>query len=161
MTKAKPPGSSPGGSARVLTTPHEGNATGRSAPRICWGHVLDEARRIVLSHDPSGHDILRDFTDRTDRWKAVQRIALTPEQVAEYRLPEAMGKATDSRKHGFVARFGELVQVELDALPPDVLRDLYAAGIAEFWDESAFEETMQREAEECAALDEFARLWLS
>jgi hypothetical protein len=34
-------------------------------------------------HDPSGWDIPRDFIARTDCWKHVERIALTPEQIAQ------------------------------------------------------------------------------
>ena len=85
-------------------------------------HVQRQGRPAVLlyagDHDPSGHDILRDFTDRTECWKTVQRIALTPQQVTEYQLPEAMGKSSDSRKSSFVARFGKLVQVELTRCRP-------------------------------------------
>ena len=60
-------------------------------------------------------------------------------QVEDFNLPKAVGKAEDSRAAGFVARHGELVQVELDALPPDVLRDLFETALAEFWDESEFQ----------------------
>ena len=74
-------------------------------------------------HDPSGEDIDRDFTARTDCWDEVRRVALTAAQVEQYALPPQPGKDTDSRARGFVERHGRLVQVELDALPPDVLRD--------------------------------------
>ena len=78
-------------------------------------------------HDPSGEDIDRDFIARTDCWDEVRRVALTAAQVEQYALPPQPGKETDSRAAGFVERHGRLVQVELDALPPDVLRDLFAA----------------------------------
>ena len=106
-------------------------------------------------HDPSGWDIPRDFIARTDCWKHVERIALTPEQIAQYGLPEALGKETDSRKTGFIEQFGALVQVELDALDPDVLRGLYADAIEPLWDTSAYEAVLAREAEE---RDELAAL---
>ena len=77
-------------------------------------------------HDPSGEDIDRDFTARTDCWDEVRRVALTAAQVEQYALPPQPGKATRQPRAGFVARHGRLVQVELDALPPDVLHALYA-----------------------------------
>jgi hypothetical protein len=89
--------------------------------------------------DPSGEDIDRDFVERADCFDKVVRVALTAEQVTEYDLPPAMGKATDSRAAAFVARHGELVQVELDALPPDVLLGLYQSALDEWWDTSAYE----------------------
>ena len=44
-----------------------------------------------------------------------------------------------------MARHGELVQVELDALPPAVLRDLFETALVEFWDESAYQRSLDRE----------------
>ncbi len=51
-----------------------------------------------------------------------------------------------------MARHGELVQVELDALPPDVLHDLFEAALAEFWDESAFQRSLDLEKADRAQL---------
>ena len=53
---------------------------------------------------------------------------------------------------GLPKRHGRLVQVELDALPPDRLRDLYAEAIADFWDTSAYESAIEREHSEAAGL---------
>jgi hypothetical protein len=99
-------------------------------------------------HDASGEDMDRDFTARTDRWDQVRRVALTAAQVEQYALPPQPGKETNSRARGFVERHGRLVQVELDALPPDVLRTLYAQAIAEFWNDDAYEAALHREAAE-------------
>jgi len=74
--------------------------------------------------DPSGEAIDRDSTARTDCWVEVRRVALTAAPVQQHALPRQPGKETDSRAKGFDARHGHLVQVELDALPPDVLKDL-------------------------------------
>ena len=60
--------------------------------------------------------LIRDFTERTDCWQEVRRVALTAAQVKEYALPPQPGKETDSRARGFVSVHGRLVQVELD--PP-------------------------------------------
>jgi len=50
---------------------------------------------------------------------AFQRIAVTPEQIAEWDLPTRPTKATDTR----AKNFGE-ISVELDAIEPNRLRDL-------------------------------------
>jgi len=98
--------------------------------------------------DPSGEDIDRDFNERTSCWDHVHRIALNPEQIDEYDLPPAMGKASDSRASQFVARHGELIQVELDALDPNDLRALYQDAIDMYWDEDAHAKVMELEKQE-------------
>ena len=45
------------------------------------------------------------------------------------------------------------MQVELDALPPDVLRDLFDASIAEFWNDSAYQAVLNREKRERRTLE--------
>ncbi len=89
-------------------------------------------------HDPSGEDIDRDFVARTDCWHQVVRVALTADQVDEHNLPPLPGKKSDSRAAAFAARHGGLVQVELDALPPDVLHDLYDQALAPWWDDDTY-----------------------
>jgi hypothetical protein len=64
----------------------------------------------------------------------------------------SMGKATDSRAAAFVKRHGELVQVELDALPPDLLRQLYAEALAPYWDDAAYQRAVEREDDDRAVL---------
>jgi hypothetical protein len=110
----------------------------------------DAGRPAVLlyagDHDPSGEDIDRNFVEKTGCWTEVRRVALTAEQVAQYDLPPQPGKETDSRAAGFIARHGHLVQVELDALPPDILRGLFRTAIEEFWNDAAYREALKREA---------------
>lgn len=118
--------------------------------------VSEQERPAVLLYagdfDPSGEDIDRDFVERTGCWQEVVRVALTREQVEEHKLPVNAGKAADSRSTGFVKRHGELVQVELDALPPETLHDLYEQVLARYWDDDAFKRAMKREASERAIL---------
>src|SRR5215813_10778578 len=49
-----------------------------------------------------------------------QRIAVTPEQIADWDLPTRPTKASDTRSRSF----GSSVSVELDAIDPNVLRNL-------------------------------------
>ena len=71
----------------------------------------------------------------------------------EHNLPEQMGKATDSRASSFIARHGRLVQVELDALPPNILRQLFADAIDSYWDDEACAAAVERERGEAASLE--------
>lgn len=76
------------------------------------------------------------------------RVALNAQQVQQYSLPPQPGKASDARAAAFVRRHGTLVQVELDALPPDVLRDLYREALDQFWDPDAYQRTVDKEEAE-------------
>ena len=86
--------------------------------------------------------------ERSGCFDEIHRIALNAEQIAEYELPPMAGKASDTRAAGFVEKHGELIQVELDALPPDVLRKLYSAAVEEYFDKSQYEAVMKKEARE-------------
>lgn len=107
-------------------------------------------------HDPSGEDIDRDFVARSDCWDKVVRVALSDEQVSTYDLPPNPGKASDSRAGAFVARHGALVQVELDALPPQTLRALFTDALTPFWDVSAYDAVLRREEWDVSVLTEIA-----
>jgi hypothetical protein len=97
--------------------------------------------------DASGEDMLRDLGKRL-RGIELRRVALTPEQVESFGLPEMMGKAADSRAADFEKRHGRLVQVELEALPPADLHRLYDEALAPLWDMSSFEAVLAREERE-------------
>ncbi|MGH2501004.1 MAG: hypothetical protein ACRDID_00665, partial [Ktedonobacterales bacterium] len=132
------------------------------------GDVARQDRQAVLiyagDHDPSGEDIDRDLEARTGCFDKVIRVALTPGQVEQYDLPEnsdpevmeKLGK--DTRADAFKARNGNLVQYEVDALPPDVLRGLYQDAIDKFWDSDAYESSLEREEEERGRLEELVDL---
>jgi len=132
---------------------------GYSSQSYCDQIKLDvekQDRPAVLIYagdfDPSGEDIYRDFLQRTDCWYAPTRIALNPAQIEEYNLPPLPGKAKDSRAAGFVRRHGALMQVELDALEPSVLHDLYTDEVFSWWSEKEARLTAQREAEDRSKL---------
>jgi hypothetical protein len=115
--------------------------------------IASDPRPSVLLYagdfDPSGEDILRDFRARAgDGLAEVRRVALDWEQVLANDLPPQLGKASDSRAAEFEARHGRLVQVELEALPPDVLRELYADAVADYWDGDAYRAVVEDEEAE-------------
>jgi hypothetical protein len=95
-------------------------------------------------YDSSGEDIQRDLEKRCPTL-TVQRVALSGEQVKEYDLPENPGKTNDPRSAGFKERHGKLVQVEVDALPPETLKALFDAALDAEWDTSYWERSVRRE----------------
>jgi hypothetical protein len=124
-------------------------------------HAARQDRPAVLLYggdfDPSGEDIDRDFEERSNgAFDDVVRVALSGDQVVSFGLPVNPGKATDARAGGFIARHGQLVQVELDALDPDDLQRLYRDAIDEYWDEEAYDEAMEREDEDKSKLQSLA-----
>lgn len=99
--------------------------------------------------DATGVDILRDFIKRTEgSWEETKRIALNEDQIKTYKLPPLPGKSWDPRAANFIAQYGKLLQVELDALPPDVLKNIYDEAVDEYWDYEAQKKCMRREEKE-------------
>ena len=79
--------------------------------------------------DPSGQDAARaiEHTLREIAPKAeihFERLAVTPNQINQWRLPTRPTKTTDTRSKGF----GD-ISVELDAIPPSQLRNLVQRAI--------------------------------
>jgi hypothetical protein len=88
--------------------------------------------------DPSGVDATR-FIEQTLREYApgaeihFERVAVTPAQIERWHLATRPTKTTDSRSK----RFGSQTSVELDAIPPNTLRDLVRDCIEQHLDERA------------------------
>src|SRR4051812_5015915 len=121
--------------------------------------VHSQGRKPALLYagacDASGMDIARDFIERARIFDETVRVALNAEIVRDYTLPPMPGKVEDSRSASFMLEHGRLVQVELDALPPDDLRALYQKAIDEFWDEDSYKEAMRHEREDHELLSGF------
>lgn len=98
--------------------------------------------------DPSGVDIDR-FVERQIRELApdadllFERVAVTPGQIEEFNLPTRPTKKTDSRSKSFD---GE--SVEVDAIPPDVLREPCNECISAHIDPAAYHRMQKVEAAE-------------
>jgi hypothetical protein len=61
--------------------------------------------------------------------------------------------ARDPRASRFVERHGSLVQHEVDALPPDTLRDMYRSEVDRIWDQAAYEAVVAQEDADRDALE--------
>lgn len=131
-----------------------------------WGGqtYLDDVRRDIQGQhrnaillyggdfNPDGVGIERDFIKRTDCWAETRRVVLTPEQIRQYRLPRRQGKAGATRNKGFAEEFGSVFSVDMDALEPAVLGDLFRDAIRAYWDEDAYQLTLRREQRDHARL---------
>jgi hypothetical protein len=89
--------------------------------------------------DPSGEDIPRSVQENLQRMGAnveVRRFALFEHQVREWNLPPAPVKLTDSR----TANWDGFGQVELDAVPPEQLKQMLQDAIDSVFDADLLEE---------------------
>lgn len=76
--------------------------------------------------DPSGKDMPRDIRDRFKTLGFdvdVIEVALTKNDIMEYDLPTNPTKKKDSRQDWYTKKYGINYAVELDALPPKILRE--------------------------------------
>lgn len=99
-------------------------------------------------HDPSGEDMVRDVTDRLRRFGVprlrVKKVALTMDQVEEYRPPPNPAKLSDSRAKKYVAEHGAS-SWEVDALDPDTLVKLIEKELDRVIDRAAMKAVIERE----------------
>lgn len=110
----------------------------------------DQERPMIIlyagDYDPTGWDIDRDFRKRLNGNVEVRRLALTTEQLERYNLPRDMeAKPGDPRAERFRAEHGGLWQTEMDALDPDVLREVFMSAFRELWDEDAYKDVLEEE----------------
>jgi 5S rRNA maturation endonuclease (ribonuclease M5) len=101
---------------------------------------------LFTDFDPSGESISKDFEFRIKKCLlmlgedptyydeeakaigipnlSIQKVALTKEQVDEYNLPPMFAKPQDPRAKEFIQEYGDKSVVELDALPPQILKEI-------------------------------------
>lgn len=98
-----------------------------SAERFKESWLDDGDRELVLlylgDHDPSGEDMVRDVKERLEMFGAslrVEKLALTMDQVRQYKPPPNPAKITDSRAKAYIEKYGDK-SWEVDALPPERL----------------------------------------
>jgi hypothetical protein len=149
-----------------------GGYSSESIDRVVTQRVERDGRPAVLIYagdfDASGMDIGRNFIAQTDCWDHTIRVALSEQQIEDMSLPVLEGKATDSRAPKFIAAHPVIharhdfgvdakgrrvpVQVELDAVDPQVLHDLYENALREFWDDDAHQDVLEQEDADKSAL---------
>lgn len=93
---------------------------------------------LLTDFDPSGLGIAGTVASELMRRSSpvevrVERLAVDREQVDAWELPTRPTKTTDSRARAFVREHGT-GSVELDAIPPDVLRGLVRGAIERHMD---------------------------
>lgn len=116
----------------------------RQRPEIEEIHVV-----YFGDYDPSGLDIYRFIKDMCDRFGLkinFERIGITKEQIRKYNIPPMFAKSSDSRYNKFVAQHGTDV-VELDALDPNVLKELIRRSILKHFNKDILEDVKQEEQE--------------
>jgi len=111
---------------------------------------------LLTDADPSGLAIARHVERRIRAFLpraeiAVERVAVTEEQIVRWNLPTRPTKTSDSRSTGFA---GE--SVELDAIPPATLRALVRGCIERHLDPEALGRTLRVETLERATLADLA-----
>lgn len=132
-----------------------------SAYKEAVGRFRWQDKPVVILYfgdfDPSGEDILRALKESLDFFGTsprIEKVALTYDNVIEYKLPPDFTKATDTRSKKFVQRYGDMA-VELDALPVSVLREKIRTAIEGNLDLSQLEairEIQEQEARQLAEL---------
>ena len=88
----------------------------------------------------------------------IVKCALTEEDVKTHDLPPAPAKKADTRREGYVAEHGDRC-VELDALPPEILRERIVREVEARMDLNALHRTLEAEKRDRKRLsDALARL---
>jgi hypothetical protein len=125
-------------------------------------HDKEPVILMLSDHDPSGLDMYRDNDDRLYMFAQaeggrilIERIALTMEQVEEFKPPPNPAKETDTRYAGYVRAYGPH-SWELDALDPSYLESLIDENLGRLKNSGAWEETMEQEREDIRNLDYIA-----
>jgi len=108
--------------------------------------------------DPSGLSIYDSIKKRIMDFGVFidfERIALTQEQIEKYQLPSDPAKQSDPNYNKFVSIYGSDMVVELDSLPPDVLRKIIEDCILQNINEGHLVWALRKEKNEKARLNKF------
>jgi hypothetical protein len=117
---------------------------------------VDVEKPIVIldfrDHDPSGLQMTEDLQNRFSRYGgdkdiAVERIALTIDQVREHNLAPNPTKRADPRSPKYVEEFGDECW-ELDAIEPDELQSIVRGAVERYIDMDAWNEGLTEEEKE-------------
>jgi hypothetical protein len=137
----------------------------RGDPSITFLHDVamrleDDGRPVFIGyfgdHDPNGRDIDRVIERDLREWApsvdlTFERVAVTREQIVELSLPTRPTKKSDTRSKNFQGD-----SVELDAIPPETLRDLARTYIMRHVDPAELEAKRMLQWKHQTALQRFA-----
>jgi hypothetical protein len=152
----------------VVSELHVPLAVTRGFPSVTFLHeiaerIADDARPHIVyqlgDHDPSGVSILGNIEDRLRQFApnvdfTFERLAVTPAQIKSMSLPTRPTKGSDTRRRTFKGQ-----SVEVDTIPPSVLRDLLRAAILSQRDEERYAQCLRAQAKDRRELATFrARL---
>ena len=135
-----------------------------SLEREILEEVADDGRQLIGYYvgdlDPEGEDIERNFIRQCEsrgihlfKWR---RLGVRYDQIAELGLVPNPGKPTSTRAAAFIDKYGELFQVETEAIDPSVLERLVTDAMTdvEWFSEGRRLESLRQEALDRAALDD-------
>lgn len=154
----------------VRLIPNRGYASSSTMYRHGWrmyDRKSQDGKELYVLYlgdfDPSGLDMDRDIVERLKLFSYYQqihfeRLALTMPQIEEHDPPPNPAKMSDSRVWKFIAEHGDQ-SWELDALPPNILRDLVETRIIELRDETIWDATMEVEDGYRSDLENFVEQW--
>lgn len=156
-----------------------GGYSSEGIDRVVKQQVARDGRPAILIYagdfDASGMDIGRNFIAQTDCWEETIRVGLSEELIVDLGLPVLKGKPADSRAPKFIDAHPEIharhdfgmewigqgkarrlarvpVQVELDAVDPARLHNLFMDALNEYWDHDSYQDTLDREDEDTSTL---------
>jgi len=119
--------------------------SGREIHILCFGDF-----------DPSGDNMVDHLYSALRQFSLedidFRRIAVTEEQIQKFNIPsmpkdkETLDKVNhDTRKKGFIKKYGKLYIVELDALlaiVPDQFKSIIQGSVDQFFDQEIYQEVM-------------------
>jgi len=133
-------------------------------------HHYKNRRRLIFifsDFDPSGESIFQDFEFRLKKCLVmlgeeptyynekekkieipnlyVEKVALTLEQIEKYNLPPKFVKPKDPRATRFIDKYGEKTVVEMDAMPPDTLKEIILEKVIPYLNLNEVERTQKIE----------------
>jgi hypothetical protein len=115
-------------------------------------------------HDPSGRVIESDVRSRVQRYGSgpfrLERLAIFASDIKKFGLPPLRVKESDSRTPGFLRKYKDAC-VELDALPPEELRQRIRDAVIELLDEDLWNRAVAVEKVELASIAAAAAMWPS
>ena len=132
-----------------------------------FGTEKHEKRKVTIIYfgdfDPRGENIpqviKRDFS-RLGYTASLDKVALTQQQITQYNLLAAPCKKSDTMATGWISEHGDNVY-ELDALEPNVLRQIVEDSITAHFSQQKLQERIIYVQEEQRKLDEKITEYLS